>query len=67
MTSRGLPSPITRPLFKHDQAAADPHHLFQIVLDQHDGDATGMNLGDGLDLLRGLGMIEARPAAHRAG
>ena len=44
---------------QHDQTAADPHHLFEIVLDQHHGDAAPVHRGNGLDLPGGLGMVEA--------
>jgi hypothetical protein len=41
-----------------DEPAADPHHLFQIVLDQEDRNAMPLYLGNGFDLRRSLGAVK---------
>src|ERR1700746_1774578 len=48
-----------KPVIEHDQAAADAHHLFEIVLDQNHRDAALMNRADGLDLPGSLSVVEA--------
>ena len=56
---RGSPSPITTPVIQDNKTAADTHDLFKIMLDQNHRDAASVDIGNGLDLLCGLGVVEA--------
>src|SRR5580765_885823 len=45
-------------LIEHEEPAAHPHDLRQIVLDQHGRNAPGVDAGDDIDLLRRLSMVQ---------